>query len=758
MKKILCSLLFCLVLIFSSSAAATEFGYYDANLDGCVEIDDVFTYLHSILNNKGDDVPLLRVVRTLKASVASIAVNATVVAADTDACTVTFSIQDSGVVTFPYAPLGITDIPDAEALVGMPATLAIEYPIGEDSEIYAALMGSHIGAQSSAGSQPASIKVLNTKSESGSHINDDFNAASVETSYRETVDLTKEYHHRFRLAFYPRVKKVKDDLYVMAYHIYELGKHIYFTTSEDSLTWNAPEILYNNDADYGKVPEYTDGPLAGKTDDKFVAVNPDICVLDNGELLLVFALRPSAGYRDYPDLSGIMLMRGTVNADNSVTWTEPEQITVGQLWEPFIWQREDGQVEIYWSNPAPYMNKYGYDVNVRSAGVSMIVSNDNGHTWTPSIEAAKSNDYLFTRVYNEHLGYTTGEGADGNALSSSPIPYFGGQMPAVTRLYNGRSLLGVEVRTLNNRYMFSSAVSKENGDWDSLGLTEDGPDNDSTRQLFVGAGPYLATFPSGEVYLTMHSDRGLLYEIGASDGSAFTDKKFAVLPKATGMWGANELLGSHEVISAGQLKKAIITENADGTTTTSYEYGIEIAHTYLNHRINAQKTTISVDCNNSDWENNTDAIFVGSESQAQLSVQVAHDDNNVYFLLSRIDSLLNAGDDVSVCIAAGSNTYYRIDISLTGSYTIAYCHQNGSETVVSKGNAAYKLHGMVNNSNSDDIGALFELAIAKSSVGLRTASSFKMLPSLINVDDGAAITDTLCVADDMACWPVVVLD
>ncbi len=757
MKKILCSLLFCLILVFSISAANEEFGYYDANLDGCVEMDDVFTYLKSILNNKGDDVPLLRVIRTLKAYVASTAVNATVVGVDTDACTVTFSITDAENVTFPYAPLGITDVPDVDAFIGMPATLAVEHPIDEDSDIYAALIGAHIGGQSSTGSQPASIKVLNTKSESGSHVNDDFNAASVETSYRETVDLTKDYHHRFRLAFYPRVKKVKDDLYVMAYHIYELGKHIYFTTSEDSLTWNAPEILYNNDADYGKVPEYTDGPLAGKTDDKFVAVNPDICVLDNGELLLVFALRPSAGYRDYPDLSGVMLMHGTVNADNSVTWSEPEQITVGQIWEPFIWQREDGQVEIYWSNPAPYMNKYGYDVNVRSAGVSMIVSNDNGRTWTPSIEAAKSNDYLFSRVYNEFLGYTRGEGADGNALSSSPIPYFGGQMPAVTRLYNGRSLLGVEVRTLNNRYMFSSAVSKENGDWDSLGLTEDGPDNDSTRQLFVGAGPYLATFPSGEVYLTMHSDRGLLYEIGAPDGSAFTDKKIAVLPKATGMWGANELVGSHEVISAGQLKKAIITENADGTTTTSYEYGIEIAHTYLNHRINAQKTAINVDSNNSDWENNTDAIFVGSESQAQLSVQVAHDDNNVYFLLSRIDSVLNAGDDASVCIAAGNTAYYRVDISLTGDYTVTFCN-GGNETVVSTGNAAYKLHGMVNNSTSDDIGVLFELAIAKADIGLGNASSFKMLPSLVNVDDGDAITDTLCIADDIACWPVVVLD
>lgn len=100
----------------------------------------------------------------------------------------------------------------------------------------------------------------------------------------------------------------------MAYHIYELGKHIYFTTSEDSLTWNAPEILYNNDADYGKVPEYTDGPLAGKTDDKFVAVNPDI-----GALFELAIAKSDVGLEN---ASSFKILPSLINADDGDATTD----------------------------------------------------------------------------------------------------------------------------------------------------------------------------------------------------------------------------------------------------------------------------------------------------------------------------------------------------------------------------------------------------------------------------------------------------
>ena len=754
MKKLLFSLFFCLVLIISSYAANAEFGYYDVNHDGCVKTDDTLALLDTLLNSDEEQISVIRVVQCMKISTASTAVNATVIAVDNDSCTVTFSTTHTDNITLPFDVLGITDTVDADTLDSTPATLTLQNPVSNDSSVYAALIGSHTTVQSGTSNRPISIKALNTKSENGSHANDDFHTASVEISYRETVDLTSDVNHRYRLAFYPRVKKVKDDLYLLTYHIGELGSHVFYATSKDSLTWSEPQILYNNKEDYAMVPTYTSGPLIGNSEDRFAAVNPDACVLDNGEILLVFAIRPASGYRHYPDLSGLMLVRGTVNEDNSISWSEPKKITVGQVWEPFIWQRNDGQIEIYWSNPAPYMTKYGYDVNVRSAGVSMIYSNDNGYTWSPDIEEGKSNGYLFKRVYNELIGYSYGTGDDGNPFSQTLLPYFGGQMPAVTRLYNGLSLIGVEVRRLNQSYTFSYATSKANGDWDALSLTEDGPANSSTRQVFNAAGPYLATFPSGEVYLTYHWSSVHYYKMGAPDGSAFTDERYVAVPNASGLWGSSELVGSHEIISLGQMKKETGTD-ADGEK--SYEYGIELTHSYLNHRINAQKFAISVDNNNSDWKNNTDAIFVGSESQAQLSVQVAHDKNNVYFLLSRIDSMLNTGDNASIKIAADNGAYYRIDIALTGAYTVTYC-ENGNETAVTKGSAAFKIHGTVNNNKYADTGVLTEFAIAKSDLKLENASSFKIMPSLINIDDGETITDTLSIADTVAYWPTVVLD
>ena len=76
--------------------------------------------------------------------------------------------------------------------------------------------------------------------------------------------------------------------------------------------------------------------------------------------------------------SSFFMKRGTVSTDNTIIWGEEVQITAGQVWEPFIYQREDGQVEVYWSCAIAYIDIYGMDSEKRSTCTSMIVSNDNG--------------------------------------------------------------------------------------------------------------------------------------------------------------------------------------------------------------------------------------------------------------------------------------------------------------------------------------------------------------------------------------------
>ena len=494
MIKRLFSLLLCILLLLP--AAAAPYGYYDRDLNGEISITDALLALHDLLQAKNEDATLLHVLQILRAYVHSTATTATVTAVDTENKAVTFSTPYADGITLSAEALGLDAVTDD--LDSDTAILTLASPIAADAELYAAKMHERLPVAEDANDRPLSIKVLNTKSENGSHAEDDFRTASVEVNFRETVDLRKSNHGRYRLSFYPRVKKVKDDLYVLSFHVNTLGAHCYLATSADSLNWNKPQIMFRNDTD-DKIITYTNGPLAGTTD-RLVGVNPDMCVLDNGEILYVYAVRPNHGYHDYPDYSGIYMTRGTVNADNTISWSTHTQITKGQVWEPFIWQRADGQVENYWSTAAPYMTRYGYDYNVRSAGVSMIVSRDDGHTWSPTMEEGVAGGYIYHRVYNEYIGDSYGQNKEGGRLHEK-LPYFAGQMPAVTALYDGRSLLGAEVRQLNQSFDFSFAVSKAGGEWDALGLTEDGPAN-AHKSVFDAAGPYLATFPSGEVYLT----------------------------------------------------------------------------------------------------------------------------------------------------------------------------------------------------------------------------------------------------------------
>ena len=204
------------------------------------------------------------------------------------------------------------------------------------------------------------IENLVQTSKDGDHASDDIATASLEINFRETVELssTTTGQTRYDNAWYPRIKQVKDDLYVMFWMYGQLGRHLYVAYSNDGKTWTNPEVFWA--ADNSKKFTHTYGPLEGK-DDQYLAVNADACVLDNGDILCVYAVRPSSGYgyAEYAELNGIYMVRGKVTADNKVVWNEGTdikyasqviqeevQITKGQVWEPFIFQRDDGQVEV----------------------------------------------------------------------------------------------------------------------------------------------------------------------------------------------------------------------------------------------------------------------------------------------------------------------------------------------------------------------------------------------------------------------------
>ena len=589
------------------------------------------------------------------------------------------------------------------------------------------------------------IAELNTKGEDGDHADDDFNTASVEADFRTKTELTvaKTGQTRYQNAWYPRVKKVRDDLYLLLYHYGELGLHMYYATSRDGVNWNTPQVLYRGQDHmftYTEPAKNGDTSLVGKTQN-YAAVNPDAVVLQNGEILCVFAERAPSGYRIYADLCGLFLLRGKVTASGGIQWSKPTKIYTGQVWEPGIQQRSDGTVEVYFTQIAPYIDLYGFDAEKRSAGVGLIVSGDNGYSWTPNIQAGDTNHYRATTVVQTALGNKVGP--DGVSH-----PYFGGQMPVPVELYNGKTLLVYEIQDLNLKFWGSYATSGENGVWRALDLEEVGPDTLSETVYSVGS-PYVTRFKSGETYMVYNKGARLYGRLGKPDGTAFANKDFQTM-EAVGIWGSVSPVGSHAVIAANQHK------TADGNS------GLMLVREYLNHRINAPKTAVTADGYTNDWDDieNTDALFVGSASQAQMTLRAAHDDENVYFLLSRSDYFLQDGDTMTVCIAAGAAADYRVTVGVDGIRSIEYFANGVKQQRLTGGKAAVKVLGTVGNNDDRDEGYVAEIAIPKALVGLTGAKCFKVRPALVNADGSGPIGDTLTgvSAFSTALWPEIILD
>ena len=584
------------------------------------------------------------------------------------------------------------------------------------------------------------IAELNTKGEDGDHADDDFNTASLEIDYRQTAELTsaKTGYSRYDNAWYPRVKKVRDDLYLLLYHYGQYGQHIYWTTSRDGVKWNAPSVLYQGGASATGFT-HAEGPLAGTKDD-MRAVNPDACVLDNGDILCVYSVRSNKGYQQVIDMNGLELVRGTVTDTGRIQWSKPTKIYTGTNWEPFIMQRDDGQIEIYFSSSVTYIAKYGFDKEKRSSGTGLIVSKDGGYTWTPDVQAGDKNYYRPTVVYQQAIG-------EKKTPNGETAMYFSGQMPSVVQLYNGKSMIAVEVHSLNNKYTISLATSEAGGNWKDLGITEEGPST-IMKDLFTGAAPYLARFESGEVYLT-YTNKGLKGRMAKADGTTVSSKEFTAVPGAAGSWGSTEIVGSHAVLSTAPV-------------VSGDKRGVKIVRSYLNHRINAPKTAVTVDGYTNDWDDieNTDALFVGSESQAQITLRAAHDDENVYFLVSRLDDFMTSSDAVMVCIGAGETADYRVVVGVDGSVSIDHYSAGAKQSSITGGTAVVKVLGTLNNNEDTDEGCVYEIAVPKSAVGLTGAKSFKVRPVLTNKDSNNVILDTLTgvTAYSTALWPDIVLD
>ena len=596
-----------------------------------------------------------------------------------------------------------------------------------------------------AAAELTTVKDLNTAATAGSHVKDVYTTSSMEENRREQVVLNymSTGYNQYNKAYYPRILKLRDDLYLLFYHNTSTGGDIYWTTSKDGVNWEKPQYFYDNS---DKKIVLDGGPNDGYND-TFMAVNADAVQLKNGDILVAYTIRVSKGYHSYPQHNGVVVVRGKISADGKITWGEHKQVYYGSGWEPFIWQREDGRIEIYWSCGTYYMRKYGYDKEHRSNGTGLIWSDDNGFTWTPNIQPGDTNYYQPFMVFSQFLGNKVHT----EQPDLGELPWGGAQMPAATRLYDGRTLLAAEVKLLTGSFTISYTLSGPEGFWEhdlQDGATTNGSDY---RENFAGAGPYLVTFPSGEVLMTYHRGSGskFYYKMGSPDGKEFDPIELRAVMDGNGMWGGLELVSSHEVIN--------VVQKINNTTDVS---GILIAHLYLNHRTNAKAMTPTLDGKDDDWKNNTDALFIGSASQAQMTVQTAHDKDNVYFCVNRLDYYLTSEDTTVLNIGIGDMEFYRVEITMDGSTKLSHLRNAAVLSTVNGPKAVVRTVGTLNNNADTDEGVCIEIAIPKTSVGLSGAARFTLSPTLTNTDGEGVFFDQLNGVSSVITtrWPAVVLD
>ncbi len=483
--------------------------------------------------------------------------------------------------------------------------------------------------------------------------------------------------------YYPRLKVLADGSYMLFYQDGRWGPNIYYMTSTDLIEWSEPTLLFGKCEIEGDMKKFA---------------TADAVVMPDGEIIVVCTYLSDKYYTTKNTYNGMMLKR---SSDNGKTWSDMEKIYGATNWEPDILLRSDGELQIYFSHTGPYIELYGYDKDVRSSGSAILRSKDGGHTWTP--DTSKS-PYEAWRVLQIPVGNYKGQ------------PFFTGQMPVAIELHNGDMMVAVETQDLNKSCTISVGYSKNN--WATpLGLTQTGPSELKTK-LWGGVAPYLVQFDSGEVvlsYVTVQ-DGLMKLRVASADGRKISEVNSVFDGKSTGLWSSIEVLDDHTLGIVSDFQPTL----SSGETMSFLSTG----KAHLNHAFAATKgQSIKVDGDNSDWKCGVEAVFIGSESQAQSTLRVSEDEENLYFIIDRLDTYLSDKDTVSLYVSDKNGEYYNITLGVNGIEKISRFAEN---KFTNQDKALFEcgvfVGGSVNNDEDKDQGYVIELAIPKNKLDLGSGS------------------------------------
>lgn len=472
---------------------------------------------------------------------------------------------------------------------------------------------------------------------------------------------------------YPRVKKMANGKYIMFYQNNQIGADTYYITSSDLLTWTGGERIF---ARHSIVDQ-----SGSNNERRFSTCNA--LVLANGDIIAVASYRANNNYRLLPQNNGLIMRR---SKDNGITWETSVEIYQGTNWEPHLLQLPSGEIHCYFTDSRTHIAEY-------NTGTGLIISNDNGNTWSPSF------GNLPNRVIRKKFGEQSGTGL------------YTDQMPGVIKLNNSNKLAAA-LESYNNtsNYYLSMAYTGDDGKWTNLLETQEGP-ADRQNYVFAGAAPSLAQFPSGETVLSYNTASLFTMRMGDATARTFGDTYIPFSKK--GYWGTLEMINSHQIIGSMHTTGAIM-----------------LSRFILNHRIAATSRTVNVDGGNSEWAKTDQAMFVGQKSQAQATLRTSSDAENVYFLVEVFDKDISKDDYVSIFITPSSGNSQvnansrRIRVSANGLKSKDVYGGGWIESTGMKVNVSSSYDGTISNSADNDNGYLVEIAIPKSELSLFSGSAF----------------------------------
>lgn len=374
-------------------------------------------------------------------------------------------------------------------------------------------------------------------------------------------------------AVYSRIKRLHNGEYMLLFHGHHIGSYIYCCLSRDLKSWSRRDILFR---------PYPVTHALGDDQRRFSTA--DAVVLDNGDIVVVCSYRANHGYLHSVDC-GIMMRR---SSDNGKTWSDERIIYEGANWEPYLLQLPDGRVQCYFTDS---------DHQTANSGTSIIISSDNGHTWSRKAIVCRQHRYTYpdgTRIYTD-------------------------QMPSFRLLNDGCTLLGLLESNcaIPREGDYHLSVVRQHGtEWTPLTGNEVGP-ADRDNNIVKGAGGYVATFPSGETVLSCNRKNRFSLKVGNHTGTQFNGASWEEgwLQPFHGYWGSTERVDSHRLLATVHCKR-----------------GIQYAICHLNHDITAPRLDVGLDGRNNEWQHD-EALFVGSDTPSQAILRAAHDSSHLYLLV-----------------------------------------------------------------------------------------------------------------------------